>query len=301
MGGGLAHQALEKGVEVAGVTVGDNHPDLLSAGLTRLSEYSEFKSALRPPRKLFLYVPAGQVVDRVISQLQSILEPGDVIVDGGNSYWRDSIARFTQLKPIGIEFIDMGTSGGPEGARRGACFMVGGEGRSIEKVWPILKALSLPGALVHAGPPGAGHFVKLVHNGIEFGMMQAIGEGLDLLERSDVPIDVEHVLQCWRHGTVIRSWLIDLLAESYRRMDSFENVEGYVEDTGEVNWLVEDAARMEVPIPVISQSVWQLILSRDQQKNWAKAIAAMRNGFGEHPFGRSEKIANIRRTSRSRI
>jgi 6-phosphogluconate dehydrogenase len=192
----------------------------------------------------------------------------------------------------------MGTSGGPEGAKHGACFMCGGEAGVVNRLRPLLEALSVPGGFVHCGPPGAGHFVKLVHNGIEFGMMQAIGEGLDLLEKCPERIDTGAVLEAWRHGTVIRSWLIDLLARSFREEDGLRGIEGYVEDTGEVNWLVEDAARMEVPIPAIAQSVWQLMLSRDKDRVWARAIAAMRHGFGGHPYGPDEAIARLRKTSR---
>jgi len=163
---------------------------------------------------------------------------------------------------------------------------------------PVLRDLAVEGGWVHAGGPGAGHFVKLVHNGIEFGMLQAIGEGIDLLEPFREPLPVADVLHCWQHGSVIRSWLVDLMAEAYR--DKNLNVPPYVEDTGEVNWLVDDALHMEVAIPVISLSVTQLIASRDDRKNWARAIALMRHGFGGHPFGRDESIARERREGRVR-
>jgi 6-phosphogluconate dehydrogenase len=299
MGGNLALQAIGKNIHVVGLDPTHMNPDLVQAGLSVAEDYKHLAKLLTPPRKIFLYVPAGDAVDSVMDELVQVLQPGDIIADGGNSYWGDSKARYEKLKKSGINFIDLGTSGGPEGALRGACFMAGGEAHVMNTVKPILDQLSIPGGFVHAGPPGAGHFTKLVHNGIEFGMMQAIGEGLDLLENYEADLDIESILQTWRRGTVIRSWLIELLAEAYKNLDELEKIPGYVEDTGEVNWLIEDAAKMQIPIPVIAQSVWQLMLSRDDKKIWAKAIAAMRHSFGGHPFGRDDKIANYRETSRS--
>jgi 6-phosphogluconate dehydrogenase len=159
--------------------------------------------------------------------------------------------------------------------------------------------LATAGGYVHAGPPGAGHFTKLVHNGIEFGMLQAIAEGVDLLERYHDQLDIAEVLRCWRHGSVIRSWLIDLMEEAYRADGGMEKIPAYVKDTGEVNWLVDDALHMKVPIPVISQAVMQLFASRDDRKNWARAIAMMRHGFGGHPYGPSE--AEVRERHEGRI
>jgi 6-phosphogluconate dehydrogenase len=165
-------------------------------------------------------------------------------------------------------------------------------------VEPILTALAVTGGYVHVGPPGSGHFAKLVHNGIEFGMLQAIAEGVGLLEAFRDPLPVADILKCWTNGSVIRSWLMELMAQGYRANGGLESIESVVEDTGEVNWLVQDALDMEVAIPVISQSVMQLIASRDDRKLWARAIAVMRHGFGGHPFGRDESIRRGRRTSR---
>jgi len=231
----------------------------------------------------------------VIDELVPFLDPGDVIVDGGNSYWGDSIRRQRRIAPSGVELVDLGTSGGVDGARRGACFMAGGEPAAVARVEPILRALAVEGGYVHAGPPGAGHFTKLVHNGIEFGMLQAIGEGVDLLERYRDPLDIAAVLSCWRHGSVIRGWLIDLMQQQYARAGGLDEIPSFVEDTGEVNWLVADALRMEVAIPVIAQSVMQLFASRDDKDNSARAVAMMRNGFGGHPYGPAPAIVEERR------
>src|SRR5713226_4564117 len=168
----------------------------------------------------------------------------------------------------GIHLVDLGTSGGVDGARHGACFMAGGDQEAIDRIEPILLELATDGGYVHAGPPGAGHFTKLVHNGIEFGMLQAIGEGMDLLEHYREKLDIAEVLRCWRHGSVIRSWLVDLMEAAYRSNGGMEKIPAYVEDTGEVNWLVDDALHMEVPVPVIAQSVMQLFASRNQKKYW---------------------------------
>lgn len=296
IGGALAAQALEKGYRVRGLDKAGVARELSDAGLFTAGSLAELTAPLRQPRIVLLYVPAGPVVDEILHGLETVLSDGDIIVDGGNSYWGDSVRRYQRLKERGLRFVDVGTSGGIAGARHGACFMAGGDSESVSLVEPILRDLAVDGGWVHAGGAGAGHFVKLVHNGIEFGMLQAIGEGIGLLEHFPQQLPVADILRCWRHGSVIRSWLIELMDEAYRARNL--DVPGYVEDTGEVNWLVEDALRMEVAIPVISLSAMQLIASRDDRKNWARAIALMRHGFGGHPFGESERIARERRENR---
>lgn len=298
MGGGLAHHALENGIRVVGASRGGAPKDLLKAGLVEIKDVSGFHAQLQRPRAVLIYIPAGPAVDTVLEQLSTSLEPGDVVADGGNSYWGDSIRRHKRLRERGIHFIDLGASGGLEGARHGACFMAGGQREAVARIEPLLQKLSTQHSYVHAGPPGAGHFVKLVHNGIEFGMLQAIAEGFDLLTHYHERIDIGEVLDCWRKGSVIRSWLVDLLSEAYAADPRLEKPSSYIEDTGEVNWLISDAVQMEVPTPVIAQSVMQLFSSRDQRKSWARAIIMMRHGFGGHPFGPQESIAEERREGR---
>jgi 6-phosphogluconate dehydrogenase len=298
MGGGLALQALEKGVRVAGFTQGGARPELVEAGLAETSSLPALVAALAPPRAILVYVPAGAAVDEVLDGLAAAAEPGDVLVDGGNSYWGDSIRRAERLAARGLHLVDLGTSGGVDGARRGACFMAGGDAAAVARVEPILRDLAVAGGWVHAGGSGAGHFTKLVHNGIEFGMLQAIGEGVALLEAFRERLPIADVLRCWRNGSVIRSWLVDLLEEHYRASGGLAGVPPYVEDTGEVSWLVSDALRLEVPAPVIAQSVMQLLASRDGERVWARAIAAMRHGFGGHPFGPDAAVARERREGR---
>lgn len=298
MGGNLARAAIEKGMKVVGYTQEGAPADLVKSGLVEIKDEKDFKKHLTGPRAIFIYIPAGPAVDTVIDELASNLEPGDIIVDGGNSYWGDSIRRAKRLMEKKIQFIDVGTSGGVSGARHGACFMVGGERSAVSRIEPMLLELAVEGGYVHAGPAGSGHYTKLVHNGIEFGMLQAIGEGVDLLEHYRDDLDIPQVLECWRHGSVIRSWLIDLMTEAYNTENGLSKIPAYVEDTGEVNWLVDDALHMEVSIPVIAQAVMKLIDSRDEKKNWARAIAMMRHGFGGHPYGADKGIVQERRTGR---
>ncbi|HET7843997.1 MAG TPA: NADP-dependent phosphogluconate dehydrogenase [Xanthomonadales bacterium] len=298
IGGGLATAACARGLRVVGLDVAPPAAALREAGVEIVADAAALAAALPRPRVVMLYVPAGPAVDELLDSLAAVLERGDVLVDGGNSWWRDSQRRHARLAARGIGFVDAGTSGGVAGARDGACFMVGGSDADVAVVAPLLGKLAVDGGFAHAGGPGMGHYAKLVHNGIEFGMLEALGEGLDLLERGPDAIDTAAVLECWRHGSVIRSWLVDLLATSYASRDGVADVPGYVEDTGEVSWLVDDALRLEVSIPVIAQSVMRLIASRDGERNWARAIAMMRHGFGGHPFGPDAAIARERRIGR---
>jgi 6-phosphogluconate dehydrogenase len=288
MGGNLSLQAIEKGLRVVGYTRKGVGGELLAAGIEEVTGLHGFKEKLKAPRVILLYIPAGPAVDETVDALAAELEEGDIIADGGNSYWGDSIRRHGRMAARGIRFVDLGTSGGTDGARHGSCFMAGGSDDAVKVVEGLATRLAVPGGFVHAGPAGMGHYVKLVHNGIEFGMLQAIGEGMGFLEYYKGKIDVQGVLKCWRNGSVIRSWLIDLMEEAYRDNNGLGNIPTYIEDTGEVNWLVADALRMELPIPVIAQSVMQLFASRDEKKIWAGAIETMRHGFGGHPYGHYE-------------
>jgi 6-phosphogluconate dehydrogenase len=297
MGADLAFNAAGKGFTVAGF---DPHADaaaMKKAGVRLAPDLPSLIKLLPQPRLVMLYIPAGAAVDETLAQLTKLLDPGDIVADGGNSYWGDSIRRHELARKSGLHFIDVGTSGGPSGARDGACFMVGGDDDIIAKVEPLLRKLAVEGGYVHAGPVGSGHFTKLVHNGIEFGMLQAIGEGLDLLTHYRERLPVADILKCWEHGSVIRSWLVELMEKAYREQ-KLDAVSPYVDDTGEVNWLVDDALNMEVAIPVITQSVLQLVASRDRGHNAARAVSMMRHGFGGHAFGPSKGAAYVRHQGR---
>lgn len=293
MGGNIALQAIDKSYKVYGY---DPKPsaELKKGNIQFVNSIAELVNQLHSPRIIFIYIPAGDAVDKVLEQLTLLLKKDDIIVDGGNSYWGDSIRRAEKLKKSGIFFIDCGTSGGVDGARNGACFMAGGEDAAIRYVAPILKDLSVPGGYVHTGSVGSGHFVKLVHNGIEFGMLQAIGEGMDLLSHYRENLNFSEILHCWNNGSVVRSWLIELMGKMYDEKKGFSQVPSYIEDTGEVNWLINDAMHLEVPVPVMAQSVMQLFASREKTQVWAQAIAIMRHGFGGHPFGEDQGIKHER-------
>lgn len=299
IGGGLALQAMEKGYQVAGLDLSPPGDELRDAGLRACDDRAMLVATLKSPRVIFIYIHAGAAIDAELDSLLPLLSPGDIVVDGGNSYWGEARRRADRAKEAGVHFVDLGTSGGVSGARTGACFMAGGDPSAVAQIEPLLVELAVPGGFVYAGASGAGHFVKLVHNGVEFGMMQAIGEGVDLMERFNGDLDIAAVLECWRHGSIVRSYLVDLMAEAYAHRAGIEGVPTHVEDTGEVNWLVADALRMEVPIPVITQSVIQLFASRDDRLNWARAVALMRLGFGGHALGPVPSIAEERKTSRT--
>jgi 6-phosphogluconate dehydrogenase len=296
MGGNLALQAIEKNIQVVG-KARSKKPELEKQGVKVVSDYESFAGFLKHPRVIYLSLPAGPTVDTVLKQLMPFLEEGDVIMDGGNSFYLDSIDREKRISEKGIYFLDCGTSGGLEGARYGACFMVGGKEAGIEIAEPILTRLAVKDGYIHTGEPGTGHFVKLVHNGIEFGMLQAIGEGVELLDKSGFKLDLTAVFKNWSHGSVIRGWLVELMEKGLREQ-GLAKTESYIEDTGEVNWLVQDAINKEIPIPVISQSIMELFKSRMKESDAYKSIALMRHGFGGHPFGVDEGIIKERKTSR---
>jgi 6-phosphogluconate dehydrogenase len=297
MGSNIALQAIEKGIRVVGVSR-KQRKDLSVKGIEVVLDLTALKNRLQPPRILFLWIPAGPGVDQLIDSLTPILDKGDILIDGGNSHFRDSQVRYRRLKNIGIEFIDCGTSGGIEGARNGACFMIGGDSDTAKKVESVLRKLAVPEGYIHAGESGAGHFVKLIHNAIEFGMLQSIGEGLAMLKKSEFVLNFADLFHNWAHGSVIRGWLVELMEEGLRNGKQIEEISSYVEDTGEVSWAVEEALKLEVSIPVISQSVMELFKSRDQDKISAKAVALLRHGFGGHPFGEEDAIAKERRTGK---
>lgn len=299
MGKGVALKAREGNVSVIGLTQGEFPKELREGGVEEASSLDDLIAKTKSPRVFFLYVPAGPAVESYVKEFHAKLSSGDVVVDAGNSYWGDSVRRHAYLKEKGIHLIDLGTSGGISGAREGACFMAGGDREAYEKIEPILKTLAGTEAYAYIGPSGSGHLVKLIHNGIEFGMLQAIGEGMALLEkfRESLPFDMGSVFKVYRHGSVIRSWLIDLMSEQYENKKGLR-VPDYVEDTGEVNWLIEDALHLEVPVPVIGQSIMELFRSRDKERNDYRAIAMMRHGFGGHPFGEKDELKIERKTSR---
>jgi 6-phosphogluconate dehydrogenase len=285
MGGNLARAALEHGHQVVGYNA-DERPmrELAAEGLEPADSLAQLTGKLTPPRIVCVYVPHGAPTEQVCASLRELLEPGDIAVDGGNSHWEDSRRRHADFAFRGILFADVGTSGGLWGARHGACFMVGGDAHAYALIEPLLRDLAFDErAVLFAGEPGSGHFVKLIHNAIEFGMVQSIAEGVELLTRSDFELDLPALFDNWAHGSVIRSWLIELMRDALRDNPDLERLSTYVEDTGEVKWVLDWALARDIPSPVISESQQALMSYRDLEWPAARAVALLRHGFGGHP------------------
>ena len=243
---------------------------------------ADFVQQLSQPRAAWLMVPSGDPVDQTIEQLLPQLAKGDVIIDGGNSYYKDSIRRAEKLKQQGIYFVDAGTSGGIWGLKVGYCMMVGGEKEVVERLDPIFKTLAPKDGYLHVGPSGAGHFVKMIHNGIEYGMLQAYGEGFELLKASGFDLDLGKIAHLWNQGSVVRSWLLELAESAFNKDPELASIKGYVEDSGEGRWTVLEAVERNVPASVLTLSLFARFASRQEDSFSAKVIAALRNEFGGH-------------------
>jgi 6-phosphogluconate dehydrogenase len=284
MGANLARQAMGKGHEVVCYNLDPEKTDqLVSEGAEGAYTFHELAERLEPPRITFVYVPHGAATLSVLEQLRAVFGHGDIVVDGGNSLWMRDESHHTEFGAAGIHFLDMGTSGGISGARHGAAFMVGGDRKAFEQVRPLLVDLAVDEqAVFHAAEqPGAGHFVKLVHNAIEFGMIQAIAEGVELLSASDYDLDLPDLLAHWNHGTVIRSWLIDLMSKALTETTQFEQLATFVEDTGEVKWVVDWPLQRDIPTPVTAVAQQMLLYYRNIDSTQATLL---RNQFGGHPI-----------------
>jgi 6-phosphogluconate dehydrogenase len=247
---------------------------------------AELATQLEPPRHVWLMIPAGEITENAFQELLPVLEPGDAIVDGGNSNFRDSQRRAAEAGARDVYFLDVGVSGGIWGLREGFALMAGGETEPVERLGPVFEALAPEGGFAHVGPSGAGHFVKMVHNGVEYGLMQAYAEGFDLLQASEFDLDLAAVAELWRHGSVVRSWLLDLLARALEEDPGLEGIRGYVEDSGEGRWTVEQAIETAVPLHVITAALYARFASRQDESFAARVNAALRNQFGGHAVKR---------------
>jgi len=245
-------------------------------------EIRAIASKLQARRVYIIMLPAGSAVDYAIEEITASASSGDIIIDGGNSNYKDAIARGKTLALKGFSFMDCGTSGGVWGYKNGYCLMIGGGRSDFEYVEPVLKDLASEGGYLHTGALGSGHYAKMIHNGIEYGMLQAYGEGFELMKASDFKLDLKSVAKLWNNGSVVRSWLLELLQDALEKNPSLEDVKGYVEDSGEGRWTVLDAIEKSVPAPVITLSLLQRFVSRQQESFSAKIIAALRNEFGGH-------------------
>jgi 6-phosphogluconate dehydrogenase len=245
---------------------------------------------LTPPRVVWLMVPSGHVTQEAIDTLQSLLQKGDILIDGGNSNYKDSMSRAGSLKKNGISFLDAGTSGGIWGLEVGYCLMVGGEAPAFANAEPLFRCLAPENGYAHVGPSGAGHFVKMVHNGIEYAMLEAYGEGFEIMNaKKEFDLDLGKISELWNHGSVVRSWLLELAVRAFNDDPKLSSIAGYVEDTGEGRWTVVDAIESGVPAPNIALSLLQRFRSRQDESFSAKVIAALRNQFGGHAVKKEEK------------
>lgn len=286
MGGNLARHAMERGHHVVGYSRDpEDTQALVQEGLEPAWSIDALAATLNPPRIVFVYVPHGAPTEQVCQALRPVLAAGDVVVDGGNSHWADSQRRYAFFREAGVRFLDVGTSGGVSGARTGACFMVGGDREAYELIAPLLRDLAVdPEGVYFVGPPGSGHFVKLVHNAIEFGMVQAIAEGVELLMRSGFDLNLPALFQNWMHGSVIRGWLVELTGRALTQYRDLTELSTYVEDTGEVKWMLQWALDRDIPTPVVSTAQMALMQYRDLDSPAAKVVALLRNQYGGHPI-----------------
>lgn len=283
MGLNLMMNLRDHGVDVMGYDVNPvMRQSAIESGLTVYDDLNEFTQAFDDRRIIWVMVPAGKITDSVIHQVSHLCQAGDIIIDGGNSFYQDSQKNSQQLKEMGIHFLDCGTSGGTSGARNGACLMVGGEEEAFNVLKDVLQAISVENGCLYAGKSGSGHYLKMVHNGIEYGMMQAIGEGFEVLEASEFDFDFEKVARVWNNGSVIRSWLVELVQESFKNDPKLEMITGASDSSGEAQWTVEQALKLKVPTPVISLSLMMRYRSKQNDTFAGKVVSALRNAFGGH-------------------
>jgi 6-phosphogluconate dehydrogenase len=274
----IYNRTVEKATELADEERGLGHD-----GLAAATTVAELVAKLGKPRAVWIMVPAGDATEAQIAELIEHLEPGDTIVDGGNTNFHDDVRRHAELAKHGIQYVDAGVSGGIWGLANGFCLMVGGEPGAVTPIEPIFKSLAPVDGYLHTGGPGSGHYVKMVHNGIEYGMMQAYAEGFEILHASDYTLDLGAISDLWNHGSVVRSWLLELATLAFKTNgQDLEHLKGWVADSGEGRWTVQEAIDHDVPAPVITLSLLTRLRSRQDDSYGAKVLAALRNEFGGH-------------------
>jgi 6-phosphogluconate dehydrogenase len=274
MGGNMTIRLRERGHDVK-----TYDPSVESTAST----LGELRDQLNPPRAFWLMIPAGKITEDAFQELLTLGDPGDTIVDGGNSNFRDSQRRYAEAQPKGIHFVDAGVSGGIWGLKNGYCLMVGGDDEPVQRLEPIFTALAPDDGYAHVGPSGAGHFTKMVHNGIEYGLMQAYAEGFEVMQKSEFELDLAEISGIWRYGSVVRSWLLELLHDALEKDgNDLPHIKGYVEDSGEGRWTIHEAIAEDVPVPVITAALFARFASRQDESYAAKITAALRNEFGGH-------------------
>ena len=290
MGAGMTRRLMRDGHEVV---VHDVNADAMSAlaeeGARPSSSLEDLAARLTPPRAVWLMVPAGEITEQMVGGLRGILSSGDVVIDGGNSRYTDTVRRAEVLAGNGIRLVDAGTSGGIWGLEEGYCLMVGAEDEAFRLLEPAFATLAPENGYARVGPPGAGHFVKMVHNGIEYALMQAYAEGFDIMRASAFELDVGQIANLWRHGSVVRSWLLDLAVSALDKDPDLQEVAPYVEDSGEGRWTVHEAVDRAVPAPTLAGALFARFASRDEDSFGLKLLAALRREFGGHEVRKSER------------
>lgn len=289
MGGNMSERLMKGGHEVVAFDrAAETVQRYVSIGATAAASVKEIPAQLQSPRIVWIMVPAGKPVDETIALLLPGLSKGDVIIDGGNSNFHDTMRRAAELEGKGIHLVDSGTSGGIWGLANGYCLMIGASQEAFTLCQPIFKTLAPPDGYAHMGPAGSGHYVKMVHNGIEYGALQAYAEGYEILHASrDFKLDLHKIAAVWNHGSVVRSWLNELAERAFEKDGELSGLRGYVEDSGEGRWTVQEAIDIDVPAPVITLSLLMRLRSRQPDSFSAKVIAALRNEFGGHAVKKS--------------
>lgn len=283
MGGKMVERLLQKGHEVVAYNLTQKEVDeAVSKGAIGATSLADLVSKLDGRKIVWLMVPAGKPVDQNIADLLPLLKADDIIIDGGNSYWRETVARGQKINEQGIHYLDCGTSGGVWGLQNGYCLMYGGNKAACDYAEPIFKSLAPEDGYIYCGESGAGHMVKMVHNGIEYGMMQAYAEGFEIMKNSPYNVDLEKVSRTWMHGSVVRSWLLELIGNALEGNENLDGIKDYVADSGEGRWTVQTAMDFDVPAHVITSSLFTRFESRQESSFAMKLLAAMRNQFGGH-------------------
>ena len=287
MGGNMVTRLVRGGHRVVAYDPSPGAASLAKAnGAELTASLAELPKALRPPRAVWVMVPAGEPTETAIQTLAGVLERGDTIVDGGNTKWKDDVRRGKELAARGVHYVDVGTSGGIWGLENGYCLMVGGEEAPVKRLTPIFATLAPPDGWLRVGGVGAGHYVKMIHNGIEYAMMQGYAEGFELMSASEYRLDLPAIAKLWNQGSVVRSWLLELAADALRADPTLEHLKAYVEDSGEGRWTVEDAVEKSVPAPTITAALFARFRSRRENSFADRLLAALRNQFGGHAVRR---------------
>jgi 6-phosphogluconate dehydrogenase len=283
MGANMVRRLVRDGHEVVAFNrTPEKTREIMTEGAEGVFSLEELVGKLPAPRAVWVMVPAGDATEAMIAELMGLLAPGDTIIDGGNTNFHDDVRRHATVAGKGLRYVDAGTSGGVWGLQVGYCLMVGGDRDAVEPLEPVFRTLAPPDGYAHVGGPGAGHYVKMVHNGIEYGLMQAYAEGFEIMHASDYDLDLAQVSGIWRYGSVVRSWLLDLLYDALSKNPDFHGIKDWVADSGEGRWTVQEAIDRDVPAPVITLSLQARFRSRQDESYGGKVLAALRNEFGGH-------------------